>query len=41
VREIAGSGAFGVAFCEGQTLVLRRGDPGRPCPAWETLIASP
>jgi uncharacterized membrane protein len=42
VREIAGSGAFGVAFCDGQTVVLRRGEPApRPCPAWEALLSSP
>ena len=41
VREIAGSGAFGVAFCEGHSVVLRRGAPGVPCPAWEALLAAP
>ena len=41
MREIAGSGAFGVAFCEGQSVVLRRADPGIPCPAWDALVAAP
>jgi uncharacterized membrane protein len=41
VREIAGSGAFGVAFCEGRSVVLRRGVPSLPCPAWEALLAAP
>ena len=40
--EIAASGAFGVAFCEGRTVVLRRGQqPAVPCPAWDALVASP
>jgi len=41
MREIAGSGAFGAAFCEGQSVVLRRADPGVPCPAWDALVAAP
>ena len=41
VREIAGTGAFGVAFCEGQSVVLRRGAPGISCPAWEALLSAP
>jgi uncharacterized membrane protein len=41
VREIWGSGAFAVAFCEGQTVVLRRGaPPGLPCPPLETQLTS-
>jgi uncharacterized membrane protein len=41
LREIAGSGAFGVAFCQGQTVVLRRAVPNSPCPAWDALVAAP
>lgn len=41
VREIWGTGAFAVAFCKGQTVVLRRGaPPGIPCPAWEAQVGS-
>lgn len=39
VREIWGTGAFTVAFCRGQTVVLRRGaPPGLPCPAWDQIL---
>jgi uncharacterized membrane protein len=41
MREIAAGGAFGVAFCEGRTVVLRRGQPRMPCPAWDVLVAAP
>jgi uncharacterized membrane protein len=41
VREIWGSGAFAVAFCQGQTVVLRRGaPPGLACPAFEAQLTS-
>jgi uncharacterized membrane protein len=34
VRDLWGSGAFAVAFCSGESVVLRRGaPPGLPCPA--------
>jgi uncharacterized membrane protein len=40
VRAIWGSGRFAVVFCEGQTVVLRRGaPPGLPCPAFEAQLA--
>jgi uncharacterized membrane protein len=36
VQALWGSGQFAVAFCEGNTVVLRRGaPPGLPCPALE------
>lgn len=36
VQEIWGSNRFAVVFCEGRTVVLRRGaPPGLPCPAFE------
>ena len=39
VRQIWGTGAFTVAFCRGQTVVLRRGaPPGLPCPAWDRIL---
>jgi uncharacterized membrane protein len=39
VRDVWGTGGFTVAFCSGQTVVLRRGaPPGLPCPAWEALL---
>ena len=39
VRQIWGTGAFTVAFCRGQTVVLRRGaPPGLPCPAWDQVL---
>lgn len=41
VREIWGSGTFAVAFCQGQSVVLRRGaPPGLACPALETQLTS-
>ncbi len=40
VQAIAATGAYGVAFCEGQTVVLRRGAPSVPCPSWEAFLAS-
>jgi hypothetical protein len=41
MREIAAGGTFGVAFCQGNTVVLRRGAPRLPCPAWDALAAAP
>jgi uncharacterized membrane protein len=39
VQELWATGAFHVAFCQGETVVLRRGDaPGVACPAWEALL---
>ena len=38
VQAIAATGAYGVAFCEGQTVVLRRGSPSVPCPSWATFV---
>ncbi|HEY3121262.1 MAG TPA: DUF2079 domain-containing protein, partial [Vicinamibacteria bacterium] len=42
VQQLWTTGAYHVAFCEGQTVVLdrRRGD-GVPCPAWQALMESP
>jgi uncharacterized membrane protein len=40
MRALAATGAYGVAFCEGQTIVLRRGAPSLPCPSWEALVGS-
>jgi uncharacterized membrane protein len=41
VREIWGSGTFAVAFCEGQSVVLRRGaPPGLSCPPFEAQLTS-
>ncbi len=41
VREIWASGAFAVAFCEGESVVLRRGaPPGLPCAPFETQLTS-
>lgn len=40
VRGLEASGAFHVAFCEGNSIVLRRGrDQPPPCPAWEAALA--
>jgi uncharacterized membrane protein len=40
VHQIWGSGQFAVAFCEGQTVVLRRGaPPGLPCPPLDAQLA--
>jgi uncharacterized membrane protein len=40
VQHIWGSRQFTVAFCEGQTVVLRRGaPPGLPCPAFDAVLA--
>jgi uncharacterized membrane protein len=37
--DLEESGAFHVAFCEGQTVVLRRGTaPGVECPSWAALM---
>ena len=41
VRAIAATGAYGVAFCEGQTIVLRRGAPSVACPSWDAFLAAP
>ena len=44
LQALWGSGQFAVAFCEGHTVVLRRGaPPGLPCPALEaqTALAAP
>lgn len=41
VRAIAATGAYGVAFCEGQTIVLRRGAAAVPCPSWDAFLAAP
>ncbi|HET9314129.1 MAG TPA: DUF2079 domain-containing protein [Vicinamibacteria bacterium] len=41
LREIWGSGAFAVAFCQGQTVVLRRGaPPGLDCPPFQAQLIS-
>jgi uncharacterized membrane protein len=40
VRAIAASGAYGVAFCEGQSVVLRRGAASVPCPSWESFVSA-
>jgi uncharacterized membrane protein len=41
VREIWGSGRFAVAFCHGQSVVLRRGaPPGLSCPPFEAQLTS-
>lgn len=41
VREIWGSGQFQVAFCQGQSVVLRRGaPPGLECPALDAQLTS-
>lgn len=40
VHAIADTGAFGVAFCEGQTVVLRRGVSAVPCASWEAFLSS-
>ena len=40
LREIRATGAFGVAFCEGRSVVLRRGlAASLPCPAWDEVTA--
>ena len=39
VHAIAATGAYGVAFCEGQTVVLRRGASSVPCPSWDAFLA--
>jgi hypothetical protein len=39
VRDVWSTGAFRVAFCEGQTIVLRRGPAlSVSCPAWEAFL---
>jgi hypothetical protein len=39
VRDAWATGAFAVAFCSGQTVVLRRGaGPSVSCPAWESFL---
>ena len=40
VRSIAATGAYGVVFCEGQTVVLGRGASSISCPAWEAFLRS-
>ncbi len=40
VRALWATGAFGVAFCEGRTVVLRRGAASVPCPPWDEFLAS-
>jgi uncharacterized membrane protein len=37
VRELWSTGAFRVAFCQGRSVVLRRGGPSVSCPSWEAL----
>jgi uncharacterized membrane protein len=40
VRALWGSRQFAVAFCSGQTVVLKRGaPPGLPCPAFDAVLA--
>jgi hypothetical protein len=40
VQELAASGSFHVAFCQGNTVVLRRGSgPGEACPSLTALLA--
>jgi uncharacterized membrane protein len=39
VHALAKTRAYGVAFCQGQTVVLRRGAPSLPCPSFERLLA--
>ena len=42
VRALWATGCFHVAFCRGQTVVLRRGaGPGVSCAPWERLLSSP
>jgi uncharacterized membrane protein len=39
LSDLGASGAFSVAFCEGQSVVLRRRPgPEVPCPAWDALM---
>src|SRR5687768_18411582 len=38
VLELWRTGAFGVAFCEGRSVVLRRGAASVPCASWETWL---
>jgi uncharacterized membrane protein len=40
VQAIAATGAYGVAFCAGQTVVLRRGASPVPCPSWDAFLAA-
>ena len=40
VHAIAATGAYGVAFCEGQSVVLRRGTPSVPCSSWEAFASA-
>jgi uncharacterized membrane protein len=40
VHELWATGAYGVAFCEGRSVVLRRGAASVACPAWEELVRS-
>ena len=40
VQAIAAGGAYGVAFCEGQTIVLRRGAPSIACASWHAFLAA-
>ena len=36
--ELWAPGAYGVVFCEGRSVVLRRGAASVPCAAWETWL---
>ena len=38
VRELWATGAYGVAFCEGQSIVLKRGAASIPCASWEEWL---
>jgi uncharacterized membrane protein len=38
VLELWQTGAFGIAFCEGRSIVLRRGAASIPCASWETWL---
>ena len=40
VHAIAATGTYGVAFCAGQTVVLRRGVPSVPCPSWDAFLGA-
>lgn len=40
VHAIAATGAYGVVFCEGLSIVLRRGESSVPCPSWDVFLAS-
>ena len=40
VQAIAATGAYGVAFCAGQTVVLSRGVASIPCLSWEAFLSA-